>query len=105
MEDERVSALMGEMEPFLERLDGVEAVMTRDMLRTFCWYAVKVDDLTDAIEAEGIMLDTPKGPRPNPCNPVLHQYAQRKADYYQKCLRSLSKTGAEAVDKLAEFMR
>lgn len=104
MEDERVSEMMGEMEQYLERLDGAESVMTRDMLRTFCWYAVKVDDLTEAIEREGIMLDTPKGPKANPCNAVLHQYAQRKGDYYQKCLKSLSRAGSDAVDKLAEFV-
>lgn len=101
--DERVDDMMGEIDGYLAKLDGAEAVMTRDMLRTFCWYTVKVDDLMDAIETEGIIIDTPNGPKANPANTVLHQYSQRKADYYQKCLRSLSHAGAEAVDKLAEF--
>lgn len=105
MDDERVAEYMAEMEPFLAKLDGVKAIMTRDMLRTFCWYSIMVDELTECIEQEGIMIDTPKGSRPNPANAVLHQYAQRKADYYQKCLKSLAEAGAEAVDKLAEFMR
>lgn len=105
MDDEQVTAYLAEMEPFLEKLDGIEAIMTRDMLRTFCWYSIKVDELAECLESEGIMLDTPKGSKPNPANAVLHQYAQRKSDYYQKCLKSLSKAGAEAVDKLAEFMR
>lgn len=101
--DGRVDEMMGSIEAHLSKLDGAEALMTRDMLRTFCWYTVKVDDLMDALEAEGIIIDTPGGPRANPANTVLHQYSQRKADYYQKCLRSLSHAGAEAVDRLAEF--
>lgn len=105
MEDDRVDELFSEIEPMLSKLDGVEGVMTRDMLRTFLWYVVKVEELTTAIDNEGVMIDTPSGPKGNPANNVLHQYTQRKADYYQKCLKSISHAGAEAVDKLAEFVR
>lgn len=105
MDNERVDELFAELEPMLAQLDGAEGVMTKDMLRTLLWYTVKVDDLTTALDAEGVLIDTPSGPKPNPAAALLHQFSQRKADYYSKCLKSLSHAGAEAVDKLAEFVR
>ena len=103
--DERVDEMMAELSCCLDGLAGAERSMTEEMLRTFCWYSVKTDDLMAAIEHEGILIETARGPKPNPANQVLHQYTQRKGDCYQKVLKSVAKSGSAAVDKIAQFVR
>ncbi len=103
--DERVEEMMAELSPCLDALSGAERSMTEEMLRTFCWYTVKADDLMAEIEADGILIETPRGPKANPANAVLHQFTQRKGDCYQKVLKSVSKSGQAAVDKITQFVR
>lgn len=93
-----------QLKPCLDGLDGVERELTDDMLKTFCWYTVKVDELSKRVEAEGVVVETPRGPRPNPANNALHQYTQRKADYYSRILKAVSKAGVASTDRLAAFV-
>lgn len=103
--DERAEAMMLDLAPCLDDLSGAERDMTEDMLRTFCWYSVQIDDLVHELDVEGVIIDTPKGFRANPANAVLHQYTQRRGDIYAKVLKVISGSGSVAADRLAEFVR
>lgn len=96
--------LYARLKPCLDGLDGIELELTDDLLKTYCWLTVKVDELTAAIESEGPVIETPRGPKTNPANTVLHQYTQRKADYYTRIMKAVSKAGVASADRLAAFV-
>lgn len=101
---DKVQEMYDSLSPCLDGLDGAERELTDDMLKTFCWYSVNVDELTASIDSEGPVIDTPRGLKTNPLNTVLHQYTQRKADFYQRILRAVSKAGVASVDRLAAYV-
>lgn len=103
VDDERVEQMYGELVPAIGDLGVVEFAMTAEMLHQFCWYCVKLRDLEHAVEVEGIMEDTPKGPKANPVLAVMHQFAQRKGDLYSKMVKSVGKVSSDAASKLAKF--
>ena len=103
VDDERVEQMYGELVPAIGDLGAVEFAMTAEMLHQFCWYCVKLRDLEHTVEVEGIMEDTPKGPKANPVLAVMHQFAQRKGDLYSKMVKSVGKVSSDAASKLAKF--
>lgn len=105
MTDDRALDAYEELIQYLDDLDEFKRELVSDMLRTWCWYAIKVNDLLAQIDEEGAIIDTPKGQKPNPANNVLHQFTQRKSDYYSKIIKMLPPSGKEALDALAAFQR
>lgn len=101
--DDRVEQMYKELAPAIDELGAVEAAMTAEMLHQFCWYCVKLRDLEHEVEVGGVMVETPKGDKPNPALPVVHQFAQRKGDLYAKLMKAVGRVSADAASKLAQF--
>lgn len=102
----KVDALYKKLAPLLSGLKAGQRTMTADMLRNWCWYNVHVAELTEQIDAEGVIVMLPSGDRPNPANQPLHQYTQRMGDLYSKIMRALRDAGeGKAADELAAFVR
>lgn len=103
VDDDRVQQMYAEIVPAIGELGAVEFAMTSEMLHQFCWYCVKLRDLEHTVEVEGILEETPKGPKANPALAVMHQFAQRKGDLYAKVLKSVGKVSSDAASRLASF--
>ena len=101
----RVSKMMAGITPSLEGMDEAHRELAEDMLKTFCWFSVHLDDLQKKVDKEGPVVETQKGPRENPAIGTIHKLSQRTSDYYTKLMRSLPDEGKEAVDAMTEFLR
>lgn len=103
-EDERVDEAMEELSVCLKDLGGAERTMTEDMLRMYCWYHIRANDLRVTLDREGLLEDGPKGWREHPANPLLHKYTQRMADFYSKIVKVIGRNNPAAADRLAQFV-
>lgn len=102
--DAKTKRLYSKLKPCLDGMDGTVRDMTDDMLRTYAWYCVKVKELTDLIDVEGSIVDTPRGTRQNPACDVLHKYSMRKGEYYARLVGVIGKDDKQAADRLAQFV-
>ena len=101
----KTDALYKKIAPVLSGLKGGQKTMTEGMLRNWCWYRCHVDELTEQIDSEGVIVMMPSGDKPNPANQPLHQYTQRMGDLYSKIMKALHDVGeTKAADELAAFV-
>ena len=93
--DERVEMRFDAMFSKFTDLDD----MTRDMLRTYCITCVQIDDLNDMIQAEGYLIEDPKGKMiEHPAVNTMHKLNADKARYFAPLKRHLTKQGEQAVE-------
>lgn len=108
--DDRADKLMEAMSGGLEELSGAEYELTKDMLRSYCWFAVQISDLTAMVDDQGPLIAVEKGGAnnkhtvmvENPAIGVIHKMSSRKAEYYTKLLRVLPDESVEE-DAFAKF--
>ncbi len=103
--DKKVSDMYAAMEPQFREPDEP----TKSMLRTYCVVCAQIDELNEAIMAQGYMVDDGKGGmKENPAVNTVHKLNADKARYYAPLKRALrEQEGACEDDKYAsddEFM-
>lgn len=104
--EERIDRMVKMVMASLSDMENAEYRMTQDMLETYCWVSVHLKDLTDKVNAEGVMLYSENGtPREHPAIPTIAKLAAKKSDYYTKIFRVLDKNAREVINSLDEFLK
>lgn len=98
--DARVQIRFEEMAGRLAGIDEGSRVLIEDMVSTYAWYAVTVDDLIAQIDKEGVLVDG----KENPACAVLHKMSGRKHEYFAKIQTATRKAQGEQEDALMDFI-
>lgn len=100
-----VSELAERLVPLAEGFPPAERLMIEELMRDYAWLKATVDELKEEVDSEGVIVETPSGPRKNPALDALHQQMGRKNDCFARIVREMGKGGGAAVDAITEFLR
>lgn len=102
--ERQVQLMYDTISPALEPMLEAEKTLTQDMLRSYCWFTVNVNELTRIVDREGAIIFGERGLKEHPAVGAIAKLAAKKSDYYAKIMRQLRESGVDASDDLGAFI-
>lgn len=102
--ENQVELMYKTISPALEPMLDAEKTLTQDMLRSYCWFTVNVNELTRVVDREGAIIFGERGMREHPAIGAIAKLSTKKSDYYAKIMKQLRESGVDANDDLGAFI-
>lgn len=111
--EDRIDEMVETVSGCLGDMDDADRSLTLDMLRTYCWFAVQLADLTERVNDEGTIVEVEKGGAKNrhkekvenPAIGTIHKLSARKSEYFTKLMRVLPRDARSKMDSMDEFLQ
>lgn len=102
--ENQVQLMYETISPALSNMVEAEKTLTQDMLRSYCWFTVNVNELTRVVDREGAIVFGERGMREHPAIGAIAKLSAKKSDYYAKIMKQLRDSGVDETNDLGAFL-